>query len=86
MGGGAAVGSWAVAELGQCCLEVRFFYAFHKQLLDVLDGRLRQPIGRVVRASGVMEDTVILAVRLEGLTAELRPPRPSRWTLGDQST
>ena len=74
MGGGAAVGPSAVAELGQGRLEVSpFFDAFYEPLLDVLDGRLRQSVGlRVVWAAGLVEDAVVLAVRLEGLAAELR--------------
>ena len=74
VGGGAAVGPWAVAELGRGRLEVSpFFDAFYEQLLDVLDGRLRQSVGLgVVWAAGLVEDAVVLAVRLEGLAAKLR--------------
>ena len=73
VGGGAAVGPGAIAELGQGRLEVGpFLDALDEQLLDVLDGCLRQPVGLgVVRAAGLVEDAVVLAVRLECLAAEL---------------
>ncbi len=74
MGGGAAVGPGADAELGQGRFKVGpFLDAFYEQFLDVLDGRLRQPTGLgVVRAAGLVEDAVVLAVHLEGLATELR--------------
>ncbi len=44
-----------------------------EQLLDILDSRRLQPVGLgIVRAAGLVEDAVVLAVRLEGLAAELR--------------
>ncbi len=76
VGGGAAVGPGADAELGQGRFKVGpFLDAFYEQFLDVLDGRLRQPTGLgVVRAAGLVDDSVVLAVRLESLAAELRSP------------
>ncbi len=76
VGGGAAVGPGAVAELSESRLEVRSLLdAFHEQLLDILDGRFGQPVGLgVVGAAGLVEDAIVLAVRLEGLAAELRSP------------
>ena len=49
-----------------------FLDALYEQLLEVLDGRLCQHVGLgVIRAAGLVEDAVFLAVSLEGLAAEL---------------
>ncbi len=76
MGGGAAVGSGAVVEHGQFCLEAcSFLDAFHQELHDIFDCFLRHSVGLgIVRAACFVEDAVVLAVRLEGLAVELRPP------------